>query len=114
MYRWRAEDKKFAAEWMQALSEACDVLEEEARRRAVFGTMEPVYFKGEAVGTIRRFSDVLLIFLMKAADRKRFDPQGFVQLSTYEDLATKQRQLEDRMDALVAERPAQPNRNPER
>ncbi len=45
--------------------------EEEAVRRAVDGINEPVFYKGRQVGDIRRFSDTLLIFLMKAGDPAR-------------------------------------------
>ena len=45
---------------------AIDTLEYEARRRAVEGVLEPVYYKGEKCGVVRKFSDVLLIVLLKA------------------------------------------------
>ena len=38
----------------------------EARRRALTGVEQPVYYKGEAVGRIAKYSDTLLIFLLKA------------------------------------------------
>tara|TARA_Y100000310_G_C20451018_1_gene700732 strand:- start:429 stop:899 length:471 start_codon:yes stop_codon:yes gene_type:complete len=41
--------------------------EDELRRRAVDGILEPVFYKGEQVATVRRHSDVLLIFMLKAA-----------------------------------------------
>lgn len=41
-------------------------LEAEARRRAMDGVDEPVYHKGEVVGHVRKYSDTLLIFLLKA------------------------------------------------
>ncbi len=45
---------------------AVDVLEDEATRRAVEGWVEPVgWYKGKAGGTIRRYSDTLLIFRLK-------------------------------------------------
>lgn len=40
-------------------------IEDEAKIRAVEGVAEEVYFKGEMVGTIRKFSDFLLTFLLK-------------------------------------------------
>ncbi len=59
-------DPDFARAWDDALEDACDEMEAEARRRAVEGTEKPVYYKGEVVGTIREYSDTLLIFLLKA------------------------------------------------
>lgn len=47
-YRWRGEDAEFAASWDGSLEEGTDVLEDEAKRRALAG------------------SDTLLIFLLKA------------------------------------------------
>ena len=62
----RRSDDAFAAAWDEALDEGVDRLEEEAERRGFKGVMEPVYYKGEKVGTIRRYSDTLAIFLLKA------------------------------------------------
>ena len=57
----------YAAAFKEAFEAACEALEQEARRRAVDGWKEPVYFKGEVVGSTPRYSDGLLIFLMKGA-----------------------------------------------
>jgi hypothetical protein len=64
-YDHKRSDQEFATAWEQALDVAADTLEDEARRRAYEGTDEPVFQKGEKVGTIKRYSDVLLIFLLK-------------------------------------------------
>lgn len=64
-YRAR-EDEEFAAAWDEALEVATEALELEARRRAATGVLEPVYQAGKKVGAIRRYSDTLLIFLLKA------------------------------------------------
>jgi hypothetical protein len=68
--RWNAYDAKrndpqFAALWEQALDVAADVLEDEARRRAYEGVEEDVYHKGEKVGVVKKYSDTLLMFLLK-------------------------------------------------
>jgi hypothetical protein len=54
-YRWRNKWKSFAADWDEALEDACDILEAEAWRRAV-----------------KEQSDRLLIFLLKAYRRDKF------------------------------------------
>jgi hypothetical protein len=72
VYRVRDEDSDFAAAWDEALDEATDVLEAEARRRALKGVPEPVYQKGEKVGTITRYSDTLLIFLLKGMRPEKY------------------------------------------
>lgn len=85
-YRW-LDDARYEKAFNDAHEEACDRLEAEARRRAVQGVEEPVYGKlpGKAtgtgqVGTIRKFSDTLLIFLLKGARpeiyRERFEHTG--------------------------------------
>ena len=67
----RRRDSKFAQAWDRALDSATDRLENEAVRRAVDGVEEPVYQGGKQVGTITRYSDTLLIFLLKA-NRDKF------------------------------------------
>ena len=64
-YQWRSDQASFRTAWDDALESAADLLEEEARRRAADGWEENVYKNGELVGTIRHYSDVLLIFLLK-------------------------------------------------
>ena len=65
-YYWRNNDQSFAEAWENAISESTDRLALEARRRALDGVEEIRYFKGEPVGTIRRYSDALLMFLLRA------------------------------------------------
>jgi len=66
LYHLRKQDTAFAALWDDALEEAADWLELEALRRAMDGTVEGRYFRGEMIGTITRYSDSLLMFLLKA------------------------------------------------
>lgn len=65
-YRW-LEDPEYAEQFARAQEEAGESLEAEARRRAVTGWDKPVYHQGQQVGARRRYSDTLLIFLMKGA-----------------------------------------------
>ncbi len=55
---------------------ACDMLEYEARRRAVEGVQEPVYHKGRVVGYVNKYSDALLMFLLRAERRSKFNPKS--------------------------------------
>jgi hypothetical protein len=64
-YVVRDEDEAFKSAWDEALLVATEALELEARRRAM-GYLESVYHQGEKVGSIRRYSDTLMIFLLKA------------------------------------------------
>lgn len=71
-YRWMQDDQLYAKAFAAAEAEAFDNLEREARRRAVEGTEKPVYQSGKKVGTIREYSDTLLIFLMKGANPGKY------------------------------------------
>jgi hypothetical protein len=66
-YEWLNDAAEYRSAFREAHSEACDALEAEARRRAVSGIEETVYHQGKPVGTVRKYSDTLLIFLMKGA-----------------------------------------------
>lgn len=72
VYRWREADKKFADAWADAYLIGNDALEEEAQRRAVGGVEKPVFYQGVQVGTVREYSDTLLIFLLKARNPSRY------------------------------------------
>lgn len=66
VYAEREADPAFAAAWDEALVIATEALELEARRRAEKGVLEPIFYQGVKVGTVRRYSDSLLMFLLKA------------------------------------------------
>ena len=63
--RHRKADPAFDAGCNAAIEESCEVLELAARKRAVRGVSKPVYQGGIQVGSVREYSDTLLIFLMK-------------------------------------------------
>lgn len=65
LYEWRTADPLFAAAWDEAVEAGTDELEEEARRRAFSGVEEPVFYQGDICGTVQKYSDTLLIFLLK-------------------------------------------------
>ncbi len=66
-YNWLKEDPAYAKAFAKAREMAADLLEEEARRRAVEGDEVPVYYKGKKVDAYRKKSDALLILLLKGA-----------------------------------------------
>ncbi|AJD82838.1 terminase small subunit [Achromobacter phage 83-24] len=70
--RYRAEDEHFAEAWVDALTQATDAMEYEARRRAMEGWDEPVWYMGEQVGSVRKYSDRLLEMMLKAHRPGRF------------------------------------------
>lgn len=71
-YDARGSDEAFAAAWDEAEQDSADLLEEEARRRAVEGTSKPLLYQGEIVTTVQEYSDTLLIFLLKARRPEKF------------------------------------------
>lgn len=70
--RLREEDETFRTEWDDAHESAVDALEAEARRRALEGDEEDIYYRGEVVGTKIRKSDGMLEFLLKAYRPEKF------------------------------------------
>jgi hypothetical protein len=71
-YAWRKAEEAFAEAWDEAAQRGGKVriekLKKEARRRAVDGVDEGVYHLGRLMATEKRFSDNLLMFLLKQAD----------------------------------------------
>src|SRR5690606_25550898 len=60
-YQWLETDADYAKRFEEAREQAVERMEREALRRAVEGWEEPVFHKGEVCGTVRKFSDTLLI-----------------------------------------------------
>lgn len=65
VYNWISTDETFKVKYEDAQRLAVDLLEDEARRRAFNGVREPVYQGGKRVGYITKYSDTLIIFLLK-------------------------------------------------
>src|ERR1700735_4849013 len=73
-YRLRGKSADFARGWEEAKAVAVSVLEDEARRRAVDGVDEPLVSGARLVtdehgkpATVRRYSDKLMVLLLKGA-----------------------------------------------
>lgn len=66
VYARRSSDPAFRQQWNEALEMAADILEAEADRRGRDGWSEDVYYRGQVVGTRRRYSDRMLIFRLRA------------------------------------------------
>ncbi len=80
-YEVRELNADFATAWDEALAEATERMEMEARRRAVDGVLEPVFQGGGKVGTVRKYSDTLLIFLLKAHAPTKYRDNGRLELT---------------------------------
>jgi hypothetical protein len=72
-YEQRRIDEQFRLEWADANEQGSDLLEEEARRRAVEGVSQPHYDKDGNLKYVKvEYSDTLLIMLLKAARPAKF------------------------------------------
>jgi hypothetical protein len=65
-YEWKKTDEAYAKAFEDSHDQVADLLEAEAVRRGRLGVEEPVFYKGEICGSIQKFSDLLLIFMLKA------------------------------------------------
>ncbi|WP_336946414.1 hypothetical protein [Asaia sp. HN010] len=91
-YNWRRGDEIFSEHWNLALEEATDLLEAEARRRAIEGYEEPLLYGGRLICdpdgkpvTRKRYSDGLLRMLLRAHRPASFrDGRGSVEASEAE------------------------------
>jgi hypothetical protein len=81
VYARRQKDTRFAELWDKAAEIGVAGLEDEARRRAFEGWHEPVHFQGRATGKIRKYSDTLLIFLLKAARPEKYRDNARVEVT---------------------------------
>lgn len=88
---WREKDADFAAAYVEAQENASDLLEAEARRRAVDGVEEPLHYQGQVFAHVRRYSDTLLLALLKATRPEKFkdrvEHSGSVEVNLAERLA---------------------------
>ena len=56
----------FAAAWDDVVLRTTELMEVEAVRRGMVGVEKPVFQQGRQVGTIREYSDLLLMFMLKS------------------------------------------------
>ena len=95
-YQVRKQDPGFAAAWEEAEEQAADALEAEAWRRAVDGVPEPLVSAGKIVRdddgqplAIRRYSDNLLLALLKARRPEKFKDRAVVEHDIADGLADR-------------------------
>ena len=80
-YRWLNDDTAFKQSFNEAAQIAIGVLEDEAKRRALEGVSEPVYYLGKKVGTVKKYSDTLLIVLLKAHAPEKYKERNHTELT---------------------------------
>ena len=64
-YEHKKKDTDFAAAWDEVIEAVADEMEQELYRRAVKGTLKPIFYKGQLVTKVREYSDRLLEFGLK-------------------------------------------------
>lgn len=72
VWQWQRDDPAFKKAFVRAMEAASDLLEDEMIRRAAEGVLEPVYQGGKLVGSMRRYSDTLLMFALRGAKPKKY------------------------------------------
>lgn len=102
-------DPSFEAEMRDAIEDATDTLEAEARRRAIEGIPTPVYQGGALVGTKQEYSDSLMALLLKGNRPKygtrRVEAAGALGAATSLDPATRANRVAE-LVALAQQRQA--------
>ena len=79
VYDRRKADPAFGERWDEAVAVAIERLEAEADRRAVEGVLEPVFYQGIECGQVRRYSDTMLIFRLKALKPEMYRERVAIQ-----------------------------------
>ena len=72
IYRLENGNEDFAKDFRAAQAQGLAVLEDEARRRAYVGCTRPVFYKGNKCGSVREYSDTLMIFLLKGGMPEKY------------------------------------------
>lgn len=63
--KWKRQDPEFKQAYYDAMDEGTDIYEKEARRRAIEGYKNPVFYQGEQVGEVTQYSDRLLELFLR-------------------------------------------------
>ena len=71
---WRAQSLEFAEDYNACLELNIDELEATARDRAINGWEEPVFYKGTECGSITKFDNGMLRWLIEG-NRERYSPR---------------------------------------
>jgi hypothetical protein len=78
-YEWARKSESFAEHFAEARAEGQEVLadrlEQQLVSRATDGVSEPVFYKGQQIGEVKRYSDVAGIVMLKSLRPGRFVEQ---------------------------------------
>jgi hypothetical protein len=78
-YRWLEQDSGYAAAFKRTQMIAGDTLESVAIERATVGWTEPIYFRGEKCGEVRKFDDAMLMFLLRGLMPEKYGHRVQIQ-----------------------------------
>jgi hypothetical protein len=81
LYQMKRQDEAFSKAWDEAEQIGTKALEDEALRRAAQGFDEPVFYQGVQCGVVRKYSDTLLTFLLKARDPAKYRERISTEIS---------------------------------
>lgn len=114
-YEWNVDDPVFSGAFQRARDAHVDAMEAAARGRAMEGWSEPVFHNGRLVGSKQKFSDSLLMFLLRGERPQKFAAHQVVEShvsgevvhraadSTIQlDAVSKIRELRERREALLS------------
>ena len=102
--QFRKESPGFRGRWDEAMEEHADMLEKTAVDRAVEGILEPVYFQGEVVGHVRKYSDSNLQFVLKGRRSKVFRDRSEVKVTGLEKLGERMTRANNRIKDVATEK----------
>jgi hypothetical protein len=89
-WRHKTSDTDFAERFAEAEQQAMDLLEKEAWRRATEGVDEPVFYKGEKCGTIKRYSDNVLMFLLRGGRPEKYRERFILPVAELDKLIERE------------------------
>ncbi len=104
---YRRQNPQAEDAFREALDIGTDAIEAELHRRAVTGILEPIFYKGRRVNTVRKKSDVLLMFLLKKRRPEYRD--NYQQVEADEDataIESPAEKIASRLDQLARRRGA--------
>jgi hypothetical protein len=115
-YYWLNDDAEYAAAFLEAKEAALEILEKEAVRRAVQGLRRYKFHRGEPILDPKtkkpyyelEYSDVLLIFLLKALNPGKYRDKVVIEQNITQQMQVNQQLVSDTktMDAVTALPPA--------
>lgn len=100
-HRWRKDDEVFNEDCKTAESMANDLMEREARRRAIDGFERPVIYQGEVTETYTDYSDSLLTTLMKGNRPEKYKERTQLSGSVGRPLTLDEETKEDVVASIL-------------